>query len=417
MRTRRGARRLAVLAAGALLLLCAVTAGTEGAVSCWHGTGGVPPGAAAAHRVRGTARGQAGPAQRAGDHDRRRPRRRPAVHAARAAPDRRPGRALHQHVLPAAAVLPGARVVPDRAVLPQPPRLVARAAVRLPGAPTTRPRCRSGSTRPATTQRSSASTSTATACSRCAPASRRCATCHRGGPTGAGPSTAASRPGSALDGGTYRYFDTTLNENGRLMPHQGVYQTTLFGQLTRDDAPRAGRLPAAVLLLDLLRRAAPRRPGRGRRPRAACGAPTARRQVFQNPARPGGSGAASTRRITHAPGYEGERDVRGQAVLHPRPAGAHRRPRSGACSRTRGSGRRHSRWSTGRWRRRCGRCGRPASCDNTYVVFTSDNGYFLGEHRMRQGKILPYEPSLRVPLMIRGPGHPRGARPAPTRSR
>ncbi len=45
---------------------------------------------------------------------------------------------------------------------------------------------------------------------------------------------------------------------------------------------------------------------------------------------------------------------------------------------------------------------------NTYVVFTSDNGYFLGEHRMRQGKILPYEPSLRVPLMIRGPGIPRG---------
>ncbi len=46
--------------------------------------------------------------------------------------------------------------------------------------------------------------------------------------------------------------------------------------------------------------------------------------------------------------------------------------------------------------------------DNTYVVFTSDNGYFLGEHRMRQGKILPYEPSLRVPLMIRGPGIPAG---------
>ena len=32
----------------------------------------------------------------------------------------------------------------------------------------------------------------------------------------------------------------------------------------------------------------------------------------------------------------------------------------------------------------------------------------LGEHRMRQGKILPYEPSLRVPLMIRGPGIPAG---------
>jgi len=39
------------------------------------------------------------------------------------------------------------------------------------------------------------STSTGTACSGCAPASRRCATCHPAGPTGAGPSTAASPPG------------------------------------------------------------------------------------------------------------------------------------------------------------------------------------------------------------------------------
>jgi arylsulfatase A-like enzyme len=51
---------------------------------------------------------------------------------------------------------------------------------------------------------------------------------------------------------------------------------------------------------------------------------------------------------------------------------------------------------------------RTGQLDNTYVVFTSDNGYFLGEHRMRQGKILPYEPSLRVPLLIRGPGIPAG---------
>jgi N-acetylglucosamine-6-sulfatase len=46
--------------------------------------------------------------------------------------------------------------------------------------------------------------------------------------------------------------------------------------------------------------------------------------------------------------------------------------------------------------------------DNTIVALTSDNGQFLGEHRMRTGKILPYEPSLRVPLVMRGPGIPRG---------
>jgi arylsulfatase A-like enzyme len=47
--------------------------------------------------------------------------------------------------------------------------------------------------------------------------------------------------------------------------------------------------------------------------------------------------------------------------------------------------------------------------DNTYLIFTSDNGYFSGEHRIRQGKYLPHEPASHVPMMIRGPGIPAGA--------
>jgi arylsulfatase A-like enzyme len=39
--------------------------------------------------------------------------------------------------------------------------------------------------------------------------------------------------------------------------------------------------------------------------------------------------------------------------------------------------------------------------DETLLVFTSDNGFLLGEHR-RQGKQVPYEESIRVPLLIRG---------------
>jgi arylsulfatase A-like enzyme len=45
---------------------------------------------------------------------------------------------------------------------------------------------------------------------------------------------------------------------------------------------------------------------------------------------------------------------------------------------------------------------------NTFICFTSDNGYFYGEHRIRAGKRYPYEPSLRVPLICRGPGIPTG---------
>jgi N-acetylglucosamine-6-sulfatase len=45
---------------------------------------------------------------------------------------------------------------------------------------------------------------------------------------------------------------------------------------------------------------------------------------------------------------------------------------------------------------------------NTYIIFTSDNGFFHGEHRVPQGKVLLYEPSIRVPLIIRGPNVPAG---------
>ena len=45
--------------------------------------------------------------------------------------------------------------------------------------------------------------------------------------------------------------------------------------------------------------------------------------------------------------------------------------------------------------------------DNTYVFFTSDNGYLLGEHR-QSAKTLLYEESLRVPLLALGPRLPAG---------
>lgn len=45
--------------------------------------------------------------------------------------------------------------------------------------------------------------------------------------------------------------------------------------------------------------------------------------------------------------------------------------------------------------------------DNTYVIFTSDNGYLLGEHHLVT-KNVPYRQSLRVPLIVRGPGVPPG---------
>ena len=40
----------------------------------------------------------------------------------------------------------------------------------------------------------------------------------------------------------------------------------------------------------------------------------------------------------------------------------------------------------------------------TFALFTSDNGYHLGEHKLPFGKGLPYETDVRLPFYIRGPG-------------
>ena len=47
--------------------------------------------------------------------------------------------------------------------------------------------------------------------------------------------------------------------------------------------------------------------------------------------------------------------------------------------------------------------------DNTYIFFTTDNGFHMGHHRFWMDKKTPYEEDIGVPLMVRGPGVPAGA--------
>jgi N-acetylglucosamine-6-sulfatase len=42
--------------------------------------------------------------------------------------------------------------------------------------------------------------------------------------------------------------------------------------------------------------------------------------------------------------------------------------------------------------------------DNTYFVFSSDNGYHMGEHRLLPGKQTAFDTDIRVPLIVTGPG-------------
>ena len=61
--------------------------------------------------------------------------------------------------------------------------------------------------------------------------------------------------------------------------------------------------------------------------------------------------------------------------------------------------------------------------DNTVVVFVGDNGYMMGSRGLN-GKVVPYDESVRVPLLVRAPmmtraasgGGPKGATDAPVSS-
>ncbi|KHE84587.1 arylsulfatase [Neurospora crassa] len=46
--------------------------------------------------------------------------------------------------------------------------------------------------------------------------------------------------------------------------------------------------------------------------------------------------------------------------------------------------------------------------ENTYVFYTADNGYHIGQHRLQPGKECGFEEDINVPLIVRGPGVKKG---------
>lgn len=45
--------------------------------------------------------------------------------------------------------------------------------------------------------------------------------------------------------------------------------------------------------------------------------------------------------------------------------------------------------------------------DSTYIFYTSDNGFHIGQHRLQPGKTCPIEEDTGVPMFLRGPGIPK----------
>ena len=221
------------------------------------------------------------------------------------------------------------------------------------------------------------------------------------------------------DGGTYNYFHTIFNVNGRTDDsHEGEYQTDVLGRFSRKLVTRYSRTDKPFFLY--LSALAPHYGGPHEPDDVdSIRGPDGRVFEFKTPARPEwvkGRFDDRIRRSSGLPAQGGpsEADVSDKPPAFQNPelsqgeqdlATALTRQRAESIAVLDEQVRRLVRTLRER-----------GELDQTVFVFTSDNGYFLGEHRFRNGKRKAYEPSIRVPLVIAGPGIPHGVRDDPAKT-
>lgn len=218
--------------------------------------------------------------------------------------------------------------------------------------------------------------------------------------------------GSPNHGNTYDYFDFTQNVNGRTVPHHGEYSSTVIGDEVRGLITKYHRADKPFFMW-----VTPVAPHIGD-PVEPDDPPAYREsehwlQQFPTPARPDWVKGRFDRQITHAPGDPlhgpSEADVsdKPQNIRKWREMVPVEKQRLRDVARQRAE-------SIYAWDVEFGkivkRLKRTGEYDDTVIVFTSDNGYYLGEHRQREGKIKAHEPVLHVPLVVAGPGIAQGVR-------
>jgi N-acetylglucosamine-6-sulfatase len=214
--------------------------------------------------------------------------------------------------------------------------------------------------------------------------------------------------------GTYNYNRTVLNDNGRLRSLVGEYQTRAYGRIGSDMIQQWAADPNPFFFW--LNFTAPHTGLPCERPDPGCVFGGTNPSLVQEDPAIGGSPAVPVDRrgryddlVQRAPGV----DVESASDSAGKPLYLSGRPELT-------DGQQASLLELTRQRyeaesivddqvaRLIATLKQTGELDNTVVMLTSDNGFFLGEHRIRIGKIYPYEPSIRVPLLMRGPGIPSG---------
>ncbi len=218
--------------------------------------------------------------------------------------------------------------------------------------------------------------------------------------------------GDPLHGGTYNYFSMTQNINGKVVPHPGIYSSRLLAQQVQDVVGGFSKKPDPWFVWWT-----PVAPHFGAPSEPDDPAPVLRSDgvlsKFSTPARPAWVRGLFDAQVTHSLGVPPSGPVESDVSDKPRylsklpDLSVEEKSALTEVSRQRGEALYVLDQQIGNVLQRLHRLG---EYDDTVVAFTSDNGYYLGEHRKRTGKILPHEPSLRVPFLIAGPGIKHGKR-------
>lgn len=208
---------------------------------------------------------------------------------------------------------------------------------------------------------------------------------------------------ASIDFTTYSFLRTRFNVDGTVVQPRG-YSTDILGRYTEEliGQHRRGRHRDDPLFLWVNyvapHHGGPREPddpGRtspgGRQPLTTTPAPRDRNRFRDVP-------------LPHGPAMW-ERDRRGNPHAGPRASGSYR-----AAIREVHQQRLESLLSVDEAiGRTIGALRRAGELKRTVIALTSDNGYMIGEHQL-VGKLWFYDDSLRIPVILRGPGIPSGKR-------